>query len=111
MAANKSDEGVNTEQSLKKQQHAYWTQLFREEQANSNSNSHSSPSSTSKTNSNVLGEYEHEQKLIHPSQSTATLTSSSLFPSFLSLLSGLLCIDPEKRLTALEALKHPFFDD
>ncbi|RNC30251.1 protein kinase, partial [Trypanosoma cruzi] len=41
-----------------------------------------------------------------------TLFDSLSAPStaFLELLKGLLALDPKKRLTASEALKHPFFD-
>ncbi|CAN0060760.1 unnamed protein product [Laminaria digitata] len=32
-------------------------------------------------------------------------------PRLLSLLAGLLCLDPDERLTPLQALAHPFFDE
>lgn len=32
-------------------------------------------------------------------------------PRLLSLLAGLLCLDPDERLTPLQALSHPFFDE
>jgi serine/threonine protein kinase len=32
-----------------------------------------------------------------------------LEPNLMNLIEGLLCLDPERRLTANEALEHPFF--
>ncbi|KAI9900917.1 hypothetical protein N3K66_005179 [Trichothecium roseum] len=68
-------------------------------------NHYGSTSSSSSSNSNSLNQQNSQQT----SNSSSTAPLSSLGAEGYKLLSSLLEYDPEKRLTAAQALQHPFF--
>ncbi|KAK8037775.1 hypothetical protein PG991_001121 [Apiospora marii] len=77
--------------------------------------SHHHSSSKSSASTSHLEEWYYRTIGAHPGSSTSTSTSNSsgglasLGAEGYKLLAGLLEYDPEKRLTAQQALQHPFF--